>query len=172
MESKGCDSLTETSKKRGTALNATVGGLVDQDCRRQCTNLNVIKRVLKESSAITQENSSKRCRSVDPQFSFSRNCYFCGQEAKLNGKKKGCNVFPVRTLIIKEKIKGICLQRGDSWAEMVKGRLEFYNNLHAANAIYHRQYNINFRTNKDILKNFQPVESVPAKKKTRKTNRR
>ena len=85
LESKGCDSLTEASKKRGTTLNVTVGDLVHQDCRRQYTNPNVIKR---ESSAITQENFSRRHRSVDPQFSFSPNCYFCGQEATLNGKKK------------------------------------------------------------------------------------
>ena len=137
LGSKGFDSLTEASKKRGTALNVTVGDLVHQDCHRQYTNPNVIKRDLKESSAITQENSSRRRCSVDPQFSFSWYCYFCGQEAMLNGKKKGCNVFPVRTLGIKEKIKEICLQRGDSWAETVKGRLQFCNDLHPADAIYH-----------------------------------
>ena len=111
--------------------------MLHQDCRRQYTNPNVIKRDLKESSAITQENSSRRRRSVDPQFSFSRNCYFSGQDATLNGKKKGCNVFQGRTLRIKEKIKEICLQRGDSWAETVKCRSEFCNDLHAADAIYH-----------------------------------
>ena len=44
LGSKGCDSLTEASKKRGTAFNVTVGDLVHHDCRRQYTNPNVIKR--------------------------------------------------------------------------------------------------------------------------------
>jgi len=41
------------------------------------------------------------------------------------------------------------------WATKVKGRLEFSQDGHPSDAVYHQQCNVNFGTGKDIKKVFQ-----------------
>ncbi|GFO33580.1 hypothetical protein PoB_006008500 [Plakobranchus ocellatus] len=58
----------------------------------------------------------------------------------------------VRTSSCQVNLKLLCLQRcpGDKWAETVKGRIEYAQDLHAADAVYHQQCKINFRTGRNI----------------------
>ncbi|CAC5372627.1 unnamed protein product [Mytilus coruscus] len=58
------------------------------------------------------------------------------------------------------KIEDICKQREDEWALEVRGRLEFVQDLHAADALYHQTCSVNFRTLKQTPLAFSP----PAKK--------
>ena len=44
----------------------------------------------------------------------------------------------------------ICLLRGDAWADTVRGRIEFVDDLHASDAIYHKNCNVNFKTGKNF----------------------
>ncbi len=51
--------------------------------------------------------------------------------------KKGLAVFKVRTLETKDSVLAICDRRDDSWAEVVKGRMQHIHNLPAVDVIYH-----------------------------------
>ena len=63
----------------------------------------------------------------------------------------------------------LCSQRGpgDKWNETVKGRIESAQDLHAADAVYHQQCNINFRTGRNISWTFQSHGSDGENKKGR-----
>ena len=74
-------------------------------------------------------------RSTKPQFRWKEHCLFCGGSAKYDGKKRGFEVIPVRTIDFQDSIAKVCQERNDTWAETVLGRLEFANDLHAADAV-------------------------------------
>lgn len=59
-------------------------------------------------------------------------------------------MYPVRTSDFQTKIEDVCKMRDDEWALDVRGRLEFVQDLHAADALYHQQCSVNFRTLKQI----------------------
>ena len=49
------------------------------------------------------------------------------------------------------KIKNVCQIRNDQWAHIVNGKIEYFSgDLHAANCVYHKSCNINFRNGKKI----------------------
>ena len=55
------------------------------------------------------------------------------------GDARRCSkVHPVQTLDFQTTISKLCLQHGDEWADIVKGRLEFVFDLPAADAVYHQ----------------------------------
>ena len=58
----------------------------------------------------------------------------------------------MRTKDSQDKIQEACKVRNDEWAETVQGRLEFAQDLHAADAVYHQACSVNFRTGKQIPK--------------------
>ena len=71
---------------------------------------------------------------------------------KYEGRKRGYDVIPVRTKDFQDKIQEACKVRNDEWAETVRGRLEFAQDLHAADVVYHHACSVNFRTLKQIPK--------------------
>jgi hypothetical protein len=87
-------------------------------------------------------------------FNFSGHCLFCGTSAKVEGRKRGYETFPVRTLEFQHSIMGVCKKRQDGWADDVAGRLEYAQDLHAADAIYHQPCNVNFRTGRQMPAQF------------------
>ena len=90
-------------------------------------------------------------RSATPTFQFRENCIFCGNYAKLSDKKRGIDVFSVRTLNFSKNIMSICKERNDDWSQKVMARLNIAPaDLHAADAIYHQRCSVNFRTGKLI----------------------
>ena len=66
------------------------------------------------------------------------------------GRKRGYDVILVCTKD-EDKIQQVCKVINDEWAEMVRGKLEFVQDLHAADAVYHQACSVNFRTGKQIL---------------------
>ena len=44
--------------------------------------------------------------------------------------------------------KKICRERNDSWSTNVLSRIQFVQDLHAADAVYHQKCSVNFRTGK------------------------
>ena len=44
----------------------------------------------------------------------------------------------------------MCHRRGDAWAESVEARLLHFHDLPAADAIYHQECSVKFRTDKQI----------------------
>ena len=72
--------------------------------------------------------------------------------AKYVNKKRGNDVFPVRTSDFQTNITKICEERNDKWGRLVASRLAFVIDLHAADAVYHQQCSVNFHTLKNIPK--------------------
>ena len=91
-------------------------------------------------------------RSTTSRFIFKEHCFFCGQPAKYEGRKRGYDVIPVRAKDFQDKIQEACRVRNDEWVETVRGRLEFAQDLHAADAVYHQACSVNFRTGKQFPK--------------------
>ena len=83
---------------------------------------------------------------------------------KYEGRKRGYDVILVRTKDFEYKIQQICKVRNDEWVETVRGRLEFAQDLHAADAVYHQACSVNFWTRKQIPKKHENnTDSKPAK---------
>ncbi len=94
------------------------------------------------------------------QFQFSSDCFFCGQPAINQGKRKNPEVTAVRTIELKEKILAICHERGDSWGAAVQTRILPVHDLHAVDAVYHHMCSNNFRTNKQIPAAYHCVKKL------------
>ena len=69
-------------------------------------------------------------------------------------EKRGSDVFPVLTIGFQRVVMSICLLRGDAWADTTRGRIEFVDDLHASDAIYHKNCNVNFKTGKNVPSSF------------------
>ena len=162
---KGCEGLNEAEKQRNEQIEASAGDSVHKERRKNYTNPKIIKRDLREGESDDLCITSSGRRSLGSQFSFAKNCLFCGRPAKFDSKKEGYDVYPVRTFGFQEKISEICEKRGDDWADKVTGRLECCHDLHASDAVYHQQCNVNFRTNMGIPKTFLCDDQLSAKKK-------
>ncbi|CAC5406040.1 unnamed protein product [Mytilus coruscus] len=76
------------------------------------------------------------------------------------GRKSKSDVYPVRSSEFQCKIEDICKQLEDEWELEVRGRLEFVQDLHGTDALYHQTCSVNFRTLKQTPLAFSP----PAKK--------
>ena len=70
--------------------------------------------------------------------------------ANLGGNNKHHNVVSVKTITFKNSVLEVCHRRGDAWAESVEARLLHVQDLPSADAIYHQECNVNFRTDKQI----------------------
>ena len=65
-------------------------------------------------------------------------------------KRKGFDVISVRTIELKDTDLTVCQERNDSWAHSALARISSVHDLHAADAIYHKACDINFRTMRQI----------------------
>ncbi|CAG2217992.1 unnamed protein product [Mytilus edulis] len=138
LREKGSQGIAKASSERGDDLN------VESD-----------KNILKKIKVNTP------CLRSKSQFNFQDHCFLCGREATKN-KKKGSEVFPVRTDDFQTRIIQVCNERDDEWASEIQGRLQSISDLHAADALYHQACSVNFRTNKKIPLAFSPA---PKKRK-------
>ena len=60
-------------------------------------------------------------------------------------------IYPVDSFIHLSNNPGqICKERNDEWSEIVLGRVEYAQDLHAADAVYHQACSVNFRTGKQV----------------------
>ena len=120
--------------------------------RRAYTNYKAISETTK-----AQPNCSptRNIRSQTSSFQFRDHCLLCGQPAKYSGNKRGNDVFPVRTSDFQATFMQVCAERNDTWAHTIRGRIEFAQDLHAADVIYHQVCSINFRTGKQVPSTFQ-----------------
>ena len=147
---KGCDRIDEASQSRGNnSLRVFVGQRVHVNCRKRYTDK-------KDISIHSNRNKREACvekRRLRSEgfFHFADHCVFCGTLTEQSSKKGGENdVFPVRTSDFQRTILNVCCERGDAWADSVRGRIEFAQDLHAADAIYHQACSVNFRTGLQI----------------------
>lgn len=164
IKKKGSDGINEASILRGDNITSKAGDSVHINCRKTYTNPILIKSSHADPSKTSSENKEKtpslRSHGV---FSFSDHCLFCTRQAKVNGKKRDIDVYPVRTSDFQSEVLLKCEQRDDEWAAEVRGRLESVNDLVAADALYHNPCSVSFRTNRSIPQAFTPDKKQKSK---------
>ena len=85
---KGCEGLNEAAKQRNEQIEASAGDSVHKECRKNYTNPKIIKRALREGDSDDLCTTSRGRRSLGSQFSFAKDCLFCGRPANLTVRKK------------------------------------------------------------------------------------
>ena len=95
---------------------------------------------------------------------FSLKDIFCGHTAIYDGKKKGFETIPVKTKDFQDSIGSVCRKRNYEWSNVVLGRLEYAQDIHAAESVCHQTCSVNFRTGKGIPKQFSSDYEKDAKK--------
>ena len=149
LRKKGSDSINYASVERGKSLVTQAGDRVHVSCR-----LDYIKprNIARDKSSQQQEPVMRSLRSKQI-FNFQVHCLFCGHFADVENRKRlasDLETFPVRSGDFQQKIIDAGKIRNDNWSKAVLGRIASVNDLHAADAIYHKQCNTNFRNNKNI----------------------
>lgn len=151
LQQKGSDGINRASKVRGSNVTTQVGQLVHIECRKLFT---CQRRLYYDQKREKVQEPPSLCtlRSETPQFKFKEHCLFCGEVAKWENNKRGNDVFPVRTSDFQCNISRTCEERNDDWGKLVASRLALVIDLHAADAVYHQQCSVNFRTLKNVPK--------------------
>ena len=165
LQQKGSDGVNRASAERGIDLRTIPGERVHVDCRRRhCKADNIARDIASQEPPV---ENRRDLRSLQKTFNFQEHCMFCGQPAKnTEGKRRGFDVFPVRTKDFQDTVIKICHSRNDKWSETVLGRLACVNDLHAADAVYHHQCSCNFRTGRNIpCKSVDDIGDTPKKSK-------
>jgi len=85
VQQKGSDGINAASKERGD-FTAIPGQTVHNECRRKYCNVNETERFKRENikSQLFPRALRSKC-----EFVFKEHCMFCGQTAKISGKKRG-----------------------------------------------------------------------------------
>ena len=133
---------------------------LDKRCRKKYCNPQTIARDTKHQEAVA---SKRQVLLSEDKFCFNSNCFFCGQPAMIGNKRKGFDVVSVRTVELKNTILAVCRERKDAWANGVQARISSAHDLHAADAVYHKSCDINFRTMRQIPTSYKN-EKVCSKK--------
>lgn len=146
LSQKGSNSINHASAERDSDIEAHTGDKVHSECRKTWCNPNSISAFKRKCSTETAGSFVKR-RSQGAHFDFKTHCVLCGLEASVaSTSRKTCEVFAVRTHDFRRSIIETCNFRNDQWSVEVSGRLAFAEDLPAADALYHQQCSVNFRT--------------------------
>lgn len=94
LRSKGSQGINKASEARGSDIRTQEGQTVHSKCRKIWCNPNNID-AFKRVKLVASTSNEPVLRSQVGKFQFNKHCLFCGQEAKFDGKKRGCDVFPV-----------------------------------------------------------------------------
>lgn len=98
---KGVDGINKVGDVK---IYVEVGQIVHTLCRRNfCRRpgLSVLIQAQSENPHISALSSR---RSTKPRFAFNEHCFLCGNPAKFDGRKKGFEVTPVRTIDFQNSI--------------------------------------------------------------------
>ena len=149
LGTKGCEGISKASLERESNIVVKPGDVVHKECRKAHCHPTAMQSFKRKRASECATESSRTLRSKE-SFSYSDNCLFCGTTDKYHGKKKQFELIPVRTLEFDTAKLKACDERSDEWSEKIKGRVLFTKDLHAADAVYHQAYSVNFRTGKNI----------------------
>ena len=154
LEDKGVLTINDASKERGDTLQVVSGQRVHSQCRATYIhkrNIASFTQHRKKTWLQKVEEYKSSLRSSCSVFDFKKSCLFCGSAADESvARKKGYEFFHVRTTEFDECVKSLCETRNGDWAVQVYGRLCSVADLHAADAVYHQQCSVNFRTHKEL----------------------
>ena len=144
---KGSEGINRASGLRNDSISVAPGQHVHPNCRRDyCHPTNISKDNRSRENAGSQSATIQRKRSADQTFDYKSDCYFCGNKVDV----KSVDVCRVMTLETQETVLNKCNARRDTWAEVVKARILHVHDLPAAEAVYHKICNSNFRTDKQV----------------------
>ena len=151
-------------------ISTVPGQQVHQNCRGEYCLPSNIERAKK---VVSSETTSGRCyltRKAKQGFSFRTDCFFCGTKVEFgsNSKRKRLGeAFRVTTIETKDAILKNCSERNDGeveWSETIRARLMNVHDLPAADAVYHQNCNVNFRTKRQLPPVYE-ADELPAVKK-------
>lgn len=145
LRQKGVDGI----RAANPSIVCNPGDRVHKKCRLDVIRTQYVKKKSSVEDTVEQPRVISR-RSKTSSFNSKENCIFCGQGAKFDGKKRGFDTIPVRTIDFQNSIAKVCKERNDEWSDLVLGRLEYAQDLHAADTVYHQACSVNFRTGKSI----------------------
>ena len=154
--------VNQNSEERGSEVRTQEGQRVHKECRKRWGVKHYIQAAKSKEQIDTP--SPWKLRSQNKKFEISQDCIFCCQPAHCDGRRRGYDVFPVKTAAFETTIRQICGERKDEWSQDVLGRLSYANDLCAKKAVYHQQCSVNFRTGRDIPKQFNGAESEKKQK--------
>jgi hypothetical protein len=119
---------------------------------RHC--IKIVDESIQIWNRLKEHNSQKQKVVFSGRKNSSRTqktAFFCGQQAsQTDTSKRGIDVFPVRTKDFQINIEKICWERNDSCSTNVLSRIQFVQDLHATDAVYHQKCSVNFRTGKSL----------------------
>ena len=157
---KGCEGIAKTSAGVNDNIQVIPGQQVHTNCRRDYN---------RDGSRQKRKSPVDRClslRSSDLTFCYQDHCLFCGTGDRHQGRQKDHVLVPVRTFDFQDNIRKKCGDRADEWGETVLSRINFVQDLHAADAMYHQSCSVNFRTMKQIPECFRSDTHSSKKRKT------
>ena len=166
LTQKGCNTLNSID----ASINALPGLKIHKRCR-----IELIRPPKAEppSQASHAQRSLQLRSSNKSVFNSQEHCIFCGKEAvtydKIGKRKLSDEIFCVRTYEFQDTLTSICKQRNDEWSQTVFGRIQYLQDLHAADVVYHQSCSSNFRTTKSIPKQYSTDyhKNEPKEKKQR-----
>ena len=142
----------ESIRAADSSIQCKVGDRVHKKCRVDVVRAKYVKKCPSSILDTTQDANTISRRSQSTTYIPKEHCIFCGKGAKYDGKKRGFEVFPVKTDAFQISIDTVCKERNDLWSDVVLGRLQYAQDLHAADTIYHQTCSVNFRTGKSMPK--------------------
>ena len=146
LRDKGASSINDAARLRNDSIIVSSQQQVHVKCRKDYTNSKSLACI----GTPIQKTKERQLRS-EQTFKFSDHCIFCGKAAVL-----GKDVHRVSTFDCQQKILDICAERNDEWTEIVKFRIGNVHDLPAADALYHQQCSVNFRTKRGMPQNETP----------------
>ena len=168
--------IIQSSKLRGEHIHENLEkNLHDNEnysvqCHRSCVSTytsksHINRRRSKDHTdssieALNMLNPKRARRSVTARFEFQKNCLICGEECSLDPDPRNpsrwkrvvrCRTADQGKHDFKQVLLDICRQRDDDQAEQVRLRLEgAVSDLHAADAIYHKQCYSGFAASRSV----------------------
>ena len=105
LREKGSTSINMTSTIRNDTIVMKAGQKLHQDCRRDYIKEHTIKKDLRTEPTNLIPEPCRDLRSSSKAFQFSKMCLFYGKEASFSDRKRGVDVFPVRTIDFSKNLR-------------------------------------------------------------------
>ena len=152
-QARSVDTINNASKDMGTNVTVQIGSAVHKECRKWYIDTKFTTPWKK--SKILDDLKVHSLRSNQPNgFRYSTHCFLCDMVAVHDNGEQLTDVYRVSSWNCQHAFTNICNIRGDDWAENVKPKLIFSNDLPAMDALYHHQCSINFRIMKNIPRKY------------------
>ncbi len=139
LTSKGADKVNTISNDFNKNVYVHEELVVHVDCRKDHSRLPTKKQAGNVLGKVVRKSRSG--------FDL---CLFCATPAKCNDKKRGIDVSKVLTKEFQDSIMKMCATRNDEWGCSMHGRIEYVQDLRAADSVYHQECSTNFRTGKQV----------------------